>query len=339
MQVRQVVVTGQHAVELHEAEIDESKLGQGDLIIETEVSFISAGTELANYAGKEPRVFLPNQWCTYPWKSGYANVGVVRAVGPGVDKAKVGERVFTYGNHGSTVLYNQKRLVIPVPDAIDSVTAAASRMAAVSMTALLVTEIRETPWVAVFGLGTVGNLAAQAFRARGCRVIGVDPLPARRRLANCCGIDITVGGTPEEAIGQIEELTSGRGADITVDAVGHSAVVMQAVQATARFGQVVLLGSPRASVDGNLTTLLSDVHLRMLTVRGALEWLLPIYPDTGVQPSQFSKQRMIFDWIERGVVQLEPLISHRMAPSAIKCAYDGLLHEPEGYTGVALIWH
>ena len=80
MQIREVVVTGQNAVELQTRELDEKELGPDELLIETEATFISAGTELANYTGREPRVFQPNQWCTYPWRSGYANVGVVRGI-------------------------------------------------------------------------------------------------------------------------------------------------------------------------------------------------------------------------------------------------------------------
>lgn len=338
MNIRQVVVTGQNEVELQQATLDPDNLGPGDLLIETEATFISAGTELANYTGREPKVFLPGQWCTYPWKSGYANVGVVKAVGPDVKRAKVGDRVFTYAGHASTVVFNEKRLVMPVPDGMDSVLAAASRMAGVAFTVLVVSEIRDNPWVAVFGLGMVGNLAAQAFKGRGCRVIGVDPVDYRRDLAQRCGIEYTVGGNEAEAHAQIMELTGGAGADITVDAVGHSAVVMQANRATATFGQVVLLGSPRVPVEGNLTELLSDVHLGMKTVRGALEWSLPMYTDTGNRTSQASKQAMIFDWLQTGKLALEPLISHRMNPAQIKEAYEGLLRQPQTYTGVALVW-
>lgn len=338
MQIREVVVTGQNDVVLSTREIDPAALGPGDLLIETEATFISAGTELANYTGKEPKVFIPGQWCTYPWRSGYANVGIVRGVGAGVTRAQVGQRVFTYGNHASHVVFNQARLVIPVPDGMDVGLAAATRMAGVALTGIGVCEIRDTPWVAVFGLGMVGNLAAQAFHLRGCRVIGVDPVASRRALAERCGIPTTVGGTVEEVEAAIKEITGGQGADITVDAVGHSAVVMQALSATARFGQLVILGSPRTPVEGDLTKLLSDVHLRMITVRGALEWSLPIYPDIGNRPSQYSKQATIFDWVQSGRLQVEPLISHRLPPEEIKVAYEGLLRRTEEYTGVALIW-
>ncbi|MBX3015268.1 MAG: zinc-binding alcohol dehydrogenase [Caldilineaceae bacterium] len=337
-EINQVVVTGQHAVELQTVPFEERPLAADELLIETEATFISAGTELANYTGKEPKVFLPGNWCTYPWRSGYANVGLVQAVGAGVERVKVGQRVFSYGNHASLVRYSQKRLVVPVPADIPPVLAAATRMAGVAMTALIVSEIRDNPWVAVFGLGTVGNLAAQMFRIRGCRVIGVDPVPYRRTLAEQCGIELTVGGDPESTQAAIMELTGGKGAAITVDAVGHSAVVMQAAKATASFGQLVILGSPRVPVEGNLTELLSDVHLRWITLRGALEWCVPMYPDVGNRTSQWSKQETIFDWLRRGLLQVEPLVSHQLPPSAIKTAYDGLLHQPESYTGVALVW-
>ena len=75
-----------------------------------------------------------------------------------------------------------------------------------------------------------------------------------------------------------------------------------------------------------------------VTVRGALEWSLPIYPDTGNRTSQYSKQQMIFDWVQAGKLHIEPLISHRLPPEEIKQAYEGLLRQTETYTGVALVW-
>ena len=338
MQIKQVVVTGQNQVELQNAEIDDKNLGPNELLIETEFTFISAGTELANYTGKEPQVFQPGTWCAYPWRSGYANVGIVRAIGNGVTLAKPGDRVFTYGNHASAVCYNETRLVVQVPENIELPIAAASRMAGVATTAVIVGEIGNNPWVIVFGLGTVGNLASQTFRIRGCRVIGVDPVEARRKLAERCGISCTVGGEPEEVQKSIEEITEGKMGNITVDAVGHSSVVMQALKATASHGQLIILGSPRVSVHGDLTELLSDVHLRWITIRGALEWCLPMYSESDNIVSQHSKQQMIFDWIHRGELNIEPLVSHQLKPEQIKEAYDGLLNEPETYTGVVLDW-
>ena len=339
MKIREVVVTGQNQVELQTADIDAPVLAANELLIDTEYTFISSGTELANYTGREPKVFQKGEWCEYPWRSGYANVGIVREVGAGVTRAALGDRIFTYGRHASTIRYSQDRLVAPVREAVDPAVIAASRMAGVAMTAIVVGEIGANPWVVVFGLGLVGNLASQMFQIHGCRVIGVDPVAERRELAQRCGIEHTVGGTAGEAQAQIEEITGGELGNITVDAVGHSGVVMQALRATANHGQLIILGSPRVEVQGNLTDLLSETHLRWITIRGALEWCVPMYPDIGNRTSQWSKQQTIFDWMARGELHVEPLISHRLKPEQIKQAYDGLLNEPNVYTGVVLDWN
>ena len=338
MKFREVVVTGQNQVELQINEFDDSIQSPNEILIDTEYTFISSGTELANYTGREPKVFQKGAWCAYPWRSGYSNVGIVREVGPNVTRAAPGDRVFTYGRHASIIRYSQDRLIAPVRDSLDPVVVAASRMAGVAMTSIIVTEIDTNPRVVVFGLGLVGNLASQMFQIHGCRVIGVDPVEERRKLAERCGIQQTVGGDADEVQAQLHDITNGKLGNITVDAVGHSSVVMQALRATANYGQLVILGSPRVSVTGDLTELLSDIHLRWITIRGALEWCVPMYPDTGIPISQYSKQQTIFDWMTRGHLQVEPLISHRLKPEQIKQSYDGLLNESDVYTGVVLDW-
>jgi threonine dehydrogenase-like Zn-dependent dehydrogenase len=91
MNIQQVIVTGQNQVELQDVELD-ANLGPDEFLVKTECSFISAGTELANYTGKEPMVFEPGSWCAYPWRSGYANVGIVSEVGKDVTRVEVGQR-------------------------------------------------------------------------------------------------------------------------------------------------------------------------------------------------------------------------------------------------------
>ncbi len=339
MEIKQVVVTGQLEVELQSAELDTENLAPNELLIETEYTFISAGTELANYTGKDPNCFVPGSWCYYPWVSGYAHVGIVKATGAEVFRAGVGDRVFTFGAHSSAIRYREQDPVVCVPDSVDPAIGAASRMAAVSFTAPIVSEIDGSPWVIMFGLGMVGNLAAQAYNEMGCRVIGVDPVAERRSVAEQCGITHTVGGDPDEARSKIEQITGGEMGNITVDAVGHSAVCLQAMRATATHGQLVILGTPRVPVEGDLNEVFHNAHGSWITIRGALEWCLPAYPpDRGSAMSMYSKQQMIFDWIATGRLQFEPLISHRMKPQQVKEAYDGLLNQPDVYRGVVLDW-
>ena len=344
MKAKPVIITAPNCVELQERELD-ANLAPDEILVQTERTFISAGTELANYTGKEPKVFVAGSWCAYPWNSGYANVGTVLATGARVTRCKVGDRVFNLGSHSSVVKISDGTLIVPVPLGMDLGVAVATRMAGVASSAAVMAQIPLHPWVVVFGLGLVGNLAAQSLRILGGRVIGVDPLASRRQLAERCGVQHTVGGTAAEAQQAIAEITGGSLADIAVDATGLTPVVLQALQATADVGQLVLLGTPRMPVTGNLTELLAEIHLRNITVRGALEWVPPTYPPVSAVngrslpiASLADKQRMIFDWVQSGQMQIEPLITHRLLPTQIKQAYEGLLRESAAYVGVVLDW-
>ncbi len=78
--------------------------------------------------------------------------------------------------------------------------------------------------VAVFGLGPIGQMCSRIAKHRGADVIGVDLVPERLEMARrheITTIDRSEfnGGVPEA----IRELTDGRGADATIDAVGMEA--------------------------------------------------------------------------------------------------------------------
>src|SRR4051794_28851348 len=80
--------------------------GDGEVLVRTRYSGISAGTELTQYRGTNPQlgktwdapraVFVPGEpSLSYPvdvW--GYSEVGVVEAVGAGVDRPAPGEVVW-----------------------------------------------------------------------------------------------------------------------------------------------------------------------------------------------------------------------------------------------------
>ena len=97
--------------------------------------------------------------------------------------------------------------------------------------------------VAVIGLGLVGLLAGQILRAHGCRVLGIDPVPARRALAEQLGFAATA--SPEAAPSHNLELTRGRGADIVIIAAAAegSAPVILAGELARDRATVVAIGA------------------------------------------------------------------------------------------------
>ncbi|BBY49606.1 glutathione-dependent formaldehyde dehydrogenase [Mycolicibacterium arabiense] len=78
--------------------------------------------------------------------------------------------------------------------------------------------------VTVLGLGPIGDMAARIAHHRGYRVIGVDMVPERLARANAFGIDTIDLNAIDMTVGDvIRQLTSGRGTDSVIDAVGMEA--------------------------------------------------------------------------------------------------------------------
>jgi 2-desacetyl-2-hydroxyethyl bacteriochlorophyllide A dehydrogenase len=338
MQYCYALVRSKNDVVFESAELDHDTPRAGEALLQTEASFISAGTELAIYTGVDPQV--TSGWCKYPFHPGYANVSRVLAVGDGVEQVKPGDRVFTFTQHQSHQLFDAfgKGMIARVPDGLDSGLAAAARMAGVAITGIQVADLALHDWVVVLGLGAVGNLAAQFFQLNGARVIGVDPAPARRALAQRMGIERVLGGSEAQVADAVKSLTGGKLARVTVDAVGHSAVLTQAVTLTKRYGQVISLGTPRAPVQGNLTDLLDKLHYGNITFTGALEWRIPLLPANGVRHSSQENVELIYELLAAGKLHVAPLISHRLPAEEIGRAYEGLLNKKDEYFGVVLDW-
>lgn len=348
MRVKRVLVPGRHRVLLDEIEIPR-RPGPGQVAVETEFTFISAGTELANYTGLDRSVDVPGSWCAYPWAAGYANVGRIVELGAGVSGYQVGDRVFSSSKHqqiqhlrvyepGAMGGLPIDKMLARVPEGLDGAVAAACIMPEIALSALSNTRWRLNDKVGVWGLGMIGNMAAQLYRLAGCRVIGIDPTASRRQVAISLGIDAVV--SPEAAAIRDEVCAMGgdESLDIGVDAVGEAAVIDSIHGHVRKFGQIVLLGSPRREHQTDLTPLLRSVKTRGIKLRGSLQSLIPFWPQPGFDQSTMGNLATVLDLATRGRLQIAPLISHRMPPQDIEIAYRGLLEDKETYTGVALAW-
>jgi len=82
-------------------------------------------------------------------------------------------------------------------------------------------DVPEGGTLAVMGLGPVGQFAARIAAHRGIRVLGVDPVPERRAMAERHGVE-TLDLT-DDLLERLREETDGRGPDSIVDAVGTEA--------------------------------------------------------------------------------------------------------------------
>jgi len=119
--------------------------------------------------------------------------------------------------------------------------------------------------VAVLGLGPIGQMACRIARHRGAEtVIGVDLVSERLELASKHGTTAIDMDATEDLVGELRELTNGRGPDAVIDAVGmeaHGAPVAELMQkATVRMpDRVGIALAERVSVD-RLTALSTAIQ-------------------------------------------------------------------------------
>jgi 2-desacetyl-2-hydroxyethyl bacteriochlorophyllide A dehydrogenase len=326
-----VVFRGPMQAELEPVQIDEGDLGPTEVIIRTHVTVISPGTELANLQGKLHMHTDAPRW--YPMEQiGYANVGEVIAAGAELDVTP-GQRVYSMGYHASIVrLDARNRFCVPVPDDLTDERAVFVRLANVSMTTMRTTIARGGDGVAVVGLGLIGNLAAQVFQACGMRVNALDLSPARREVAERCGIHAVHGPEAMPELAQQHRLV--------VEATGSAEALAGAIGLAQSGGEIVMVGAPWGGDQNSVPSsrLTRDLFYRFLTLRSGSEWEIPRQPVPQLADSILLNIRTGLSWLADGRINVEPLITHRLPPAEIQRAYEGLLNHKDEYLGVILQW-
>jgi predicted dehydrogenase/threonine dehydrogenase-like Zn-dependent dehydrogenase len=159
---------------------------------------------------------------------GYSLCGVVVEVGRGAEEFRVGQLVAAAGNeHALHAEFNwiPVNLCVPVPDGVSPEHAAFATVGAIAMQGVRQAEPQLGEVACVIGLGLVGQLVVRLLTAAGVRVVGMDTVEDRCRLAEKAGAVLCAAPT-DEGISAVERalagLTDGRGADHVLLAAGGS---------------------------------------------------------------------------------------------------------------------
>lgn len=123
--------------------------------------------------------------------------------------------------------------------------------------------------VAVFGCGGVGLGAVAGAAFRGATVIAVDLDDAKLATAQKAGAQHTLHSGRTDLAAQLTELTSGRGPDVIIEAVGLPQTFRAAVELVAFTGRVVYIGYAKEPVAYE-TRLFVQKELDILGSRNAL---------------------------------------------------------------------
>lgn len=212
--------------------------------------------------------------------------------------------------------------VFPLPEAIDSRFAPLIQVLTTCLHAQRLVNIFPGQSVAVTGLGVAGQLHVQLAKAFGAYpVIGITRSAWKRALAEKLGADLTAPGG-DEGIRRVSEATAGRGADVVIETTGMASVIGDGIT-MARLGATLLLfGITTASQATWPFYQLYYKELKILNSRAAKS---EDYPAS-------------IGLVARGVVKLEPLVTHMVPLSDLEAAI-GMLESDEDQRMKIILQH
>ena len=288
----------------------------------------------AGICGTDYRIWTGERHVRYPLIPGHEFIGDVVAVGPGVTRVAPGDRVAVEPNwgcgtcdlcrEGSGNLCLARTAVgidrdggfaelavlpegacWPAPAGLASDVLLFAEPLAVVTRAVGRAAPRPGETAAVVGAGTLGLLALQLLRARGCRVLVVGRTDRRLGLARDLGADSTVAGAGEGVADAARRLAGRDGVDLVVETAGTAEAVELSVGQVGFVrpgGRVILTGLPHDPARVEFFW----VVRREIDIRGSM-----IYRE------EFGEAVAL---LAAGQIRVEALLTHRFPLAAIDAA-------------------
>jgi NADPH2:quinone reductase len=181
-----------------------------------------------------------------PFTPGSELAGVVKAVGPGVETVKAGDRVMaaiTHGAFAEEVVVDATR-VWPIPEGMDDATASALLLTYATCDHALRDRAALAPGETLLVLGAGGGIGLAAIdigKALGARVLACASSDEKLKASREHGADATIDYDREDLREAVKRLTGGRGADVICDPVGGR-YTEPALRAIAWRGRLLVVG-------------------------------------------------------------------------------------------------
>lgn len=317
--------------------------GPGEVLVRTLVSAISPGTELLFYRGQVPAGLAVDSSIAalagdvaYPLKYGYACVGRVSVVGPGVPADWAGRLVFAFNPHESHFVAPLAALQ-PVPAGLDAEIAALLPNAETAVNLVMDGAPLAGERVVVFGQGVVGLLTAGLLASFPLeRLLVIDPIAARRAEGLRLGAHQAFDPTNDTDRQALADSLAGRhgisGADLAFELSGQPAALNQAIDVLGFGGRIVAgswYGSKTAALD-----LGGKFHRNRITlISSQVSTIAP-----GLQGRWNKTRRLETAWRYLAAALLRPLITQRFPVEQAAAAYALIDSRPEETIQVLLTY-
>jgi threonine dehydrogenase-like Zn-dependent dehydrogenase len=330
-------------------------LGDYELLVHTEVSALSPGTETRIYTGLEASRFAYR--VSYPFELGYNNVGRVVKVGSKVEGYGPGQRIFSRMPHVSEYIVAERSVqppsgpgnsnvppsydvIAPVPENVPSDQAVFTHLFVLGFNALQRGQYRFGENVAVIGLGVVGLGAVCMARAAGARVAAVGNASSRLEVARRMGADeVWLAGQEDQQ--NAKSFGGEEGIDLIIVCTDSWSALKTAIDISRRNTRVAVLAFPGVGQGSSPYDPFepADFYNRSLSYI-AVSWMpADDYPP---EYQRFTVKRMyryILDLMSRGRINLSPVLTHRFPVGQVKDAFDLVQSRDKSAIGIVFDWN
>ena len=246
--------------------------------------------------------------------------GVVEAVGEGVTRFKVGDRVASAGLAGGYADYSvvPAERTVAVPAGVDARTAAAALLKGMTVEFLIrrLHEVKAGETILVHAAaGGVGQIMVQWAKALGAIVIATVGSEAKAARVRELGADHVILYRDQDVATEVRRITDGKGVPVAYDSVGKD-TFEGTLKSLARRGLFVSFGNasgPPPAIEG-----------RQLMLNGSLFFTRPTMVDYQATTAELDASAgALFDMIGSGKIQIEigqtfPLADARKAHEALQ---------------------
>ncbi|MEF8943788.1 MAG: hypothetical protein V5B78_13475 [Desulfohalobiaceae bacterium] len=317
--------TRPRGTEIREEDLPEP--GPGQVQLETIASAISPGSELLVYTGAAPQDMSADKSIAslqgdlaFPLKYGYSSVGRVSRVGPDVDPAWLGQRVFSFQPHQSASIADLEH-VLPVPSGLDAAHAALYPLVETAVTLVWDAAPLLGEDTAIIGQGPVGLVTAALLAEFPLgSLCALETIPSRCALSRDMGTQACLHPDKAESLHP-----RGRGFDLVLELSGDPRGLDSAIAMT-RFAGRIVVGSWYGSKKANLD-LGGRFHRERLQLISSQVSTLP--PDLASRLDR--DRRTKITWRHLAGLDLERLVTLRVPFSRAAEAYQALDRDRENH--------
>lgn len=335
MTARTVTFHGPEDVRVEEFDVSEP--GSEEVLVETECSGISPGTELLLYRGEAPDNLPADETIPslsgdleYPISYGYAAVGRVIQTGSNVEEGWLGERVFAFHPHASRFCTEPTDLQC-VPEGIPSEAATLLPNVEAALNVAMDARPIVGERAVVFGQGVLGLLTTAILANHPLEALyTVDRYSLRRERSDALGADRTF--SPNADLRGELPCNHREGADFAVELSGNPAALDAAIGVTGYDGRVLVgswYGNKRADLD-----LGGRFHRSRITVESTQVSTI----DPALRGRWSKPRRLALAWAYLETLATDDVLTHCMSVEEAPDAYRLLADHPEETIGAVLTY-